>query len=169
MIDHSLTWLEGELHEMRWLLAGGTLLLVLGLAAKLLATTPYARAVALPLLVLGGIVLAMGAGFTASTLQRQRAWPAAHAADPAGFAAAERARVAEFTAWYPRTRLIVAGLAVLAMVLMIYAESSGADEVARPRLWSWALALFLFCGFVFVVDHFSEERAAAYAEKLAGR
>ena len=53
------------------------------------------------------------------------------------------------------------------MGLMIYAEASGVDAEARPRLWGWALALFLFAGFTFVVDHFSEERALTYARRLA--
>lgn len=162
MITHSLAWVEGELHEMRWLLLGGTLLAGFGLAAKLLATTPGARAVACPLLVLGAATLAMGAGFTASNLQRRSAWPVAYAADPVGFAEAERRRVTAFTAWYPRTRYVVAAFAVVALGLMIHAEGPR----ARPALWGWGFALFLFAGFTFLVDHFSEERARAYAEAI---
>ena len=166
MIDHSLTWLQGELHEMRWLLLGSTLLFGFGLAAKLLGTTPYARGVAWPLMAFGLAVVVMGAGFTYNNLQRQRTWPAAYAADGAGFAKAEKERVAEFVAWYPRTRLIGAGIAACALLVLHYAEASGFDATARPVLWGWGLVGFLFAGFLFVVDHFSEERARAYAAAL---
>ena len=86
MIDHTLTWLQGELHEMRWLLFGGALPFGFGLAAKLLGTTPYARGVAWPLMAFGLAVVVMGAGFTYNNLQRQRTWPVAYAADGEGFA-----------------------------------------------------------------------------------
>ena len=86
MLHHSLQWLQGEFHEMRWVLAGGVLVLAFGLAAKLLATTPYARGVAWPLIALGLLVLATGASFTYNNLQRRQTWPAAYEADAAGFA-----------------------------------------------------------------------------------
>ena len=166
MIDHSLTWLQGELHEMRWLLVGGTLLLGFGLAAKLMGTTPYARGVAWPLIVFGVAVLAMGASFTYNNLQRQRAWPVAYETDAAGFTESERIRVAEFVAWYPRTRYIGAGIAIVSLLVVLYAEASGFDATARPLLWGWGLVGFLFVGFLFIIDHFSEERARVYAAAL---
>ena len=119
-----------------------------------------------PLILFGIAVLAMGASFTYNNLQRQRAWPQAYEADAAGFAEAERERVAEFVAWYPRTRLIGVGIALVSLLVLLYAEASGFDATARPSLWGWGFVGFLLVGFLFVVDHFSEERARVYAAAL---
>lgn len=167
-----MTWVAGELYEMRWLLLGAAVVSGFALALQLLATSPAARGLVWPITTLAVVLGIMGAAFLASNLRRQRSWPAEIEANPAAFTITEAARADEFIAWYPRTRLIVAGLGLVAFGLMLYAEGQFGGSGKRPGLFGWGFALLLFCGLVFLVDHFSEERAVGYRagiERLLSR
>ncbi len=79
-------------------------------------------------------------------------------ADPMAHAQAELERTEEFIAWYPRTRWILFGVAVAGMVLAMF----GGSPLGR----SIGLVLMLFVLLGFTIDHFSEERAMIYHERI---
>ena len=174
MLQHAMTWVHGELFEMRLIIGAGVLLALAALALHYFGTGAYARGMAWPITALAAFVLVLGVSLYASNLRRLSAWPERIAHDEAallarsfGFAKTERARADEFIAWYPRTRLIAAGLGVLALGLLLYAEPGGlGGPTPRPRLFGWGFALLLAVVFVFAVDHFSEERARVYRAGL---
>ncbi|MEX1132985.1 MAG: hypothetical protein WEC15_07160 [Flavobacteriales bacterium] len=153
LIQHTIAWCKGEIFEGRIVLFVGLLVALAAFGFWKFGETPYARAAVLPVAVLAALMMVAGASMSVNNTRRIQAYTEAHTADPHAFAQAERERTDDFIAWYPRTRWIFLGVALVGMLLMTYGSP----------LWR-SIGMVLIGGAlgVYVIDHFSEERALVY-------
>lgn len=158
LLEHSLAWCRGEIVEGRLIALGALLVLFAAGSLWLWGATPVARSLVLPLAVVGLVFGGIGVTLMSSNPARIVAFTEAHSSDPAAFARAERERTDAFIAWYPRTAAISAALVGLALVAYLFLHA--------PLARSIALAVMLLGFGVLVIDHFSEERARAYARHI---
>ena len=153
LIQHATAWCKGEIFEGKLILAWGVLLLIMTFLFWKMGTTPYAKAMVLPLAAVAGLSCITGVFAVRSNTQRIEQFTVAHNADPVAFHAAEQARVANFMTWYPRTRWILLAVAVVGMIMAMY---------GTPNVRSIGLVLILLVLMGYTIDHFSEERAMIY-------
>ena len=179
MLSHSLAWVEGELVEMRIVLAAGLAISLLAGLFHWFGQMPVSRAMVGPLAVLGALLLVMGASFYIGNVRRAEAWPREFAALTAStgsqeaadraWVAAEVLRVERFSAYYPQTRMAMGILVLVGLALLLSASFTAPDaavEMPRPRLWAWGFAIVLTAMAVLLVDQFSEARARRYQAEL---
>jgi hypothetical protein len=153
LLQHTIAWCKGEIFEGRIILLVGALVALAAFGFWKFGETPYARAAVVPLAVLALLMMATGVTMNVSNARRIHTFTEAHAADPQAFVQAEKQRADEFIAWYPRTRWIFFGIAVVGMVLMMYGS---------PMSRSIGMTLIALALSIYVIDHFSEERALIY-------
>jgi membrane glycosyltransferase len=157
-VQHAINWCKGEIFEARLILLFGLLTMVCAFLFWRLGTTPNAKAMLFPFLVLGLMFSIMGGGMLNSNPKRTRDFQAAWEENPRAFAESEKERADEFISWYPITRYIAAGIGILGVVLFLLWDT--------PMGRAIGMALILATLATFVVDHFSEERADTYYEKI---
>lgn len=157
LIQHTVAWCKGEIFEGRIILITGLLVAVATLGFWKLGTTPFAKAAIVPVGVLALLLVGTGISMNVTNTKRITTFQEAYATDPVAFAQAEQVRADEFIAWYPRTRWIFLGVAVAGMLLMM----TGSAKWKSIGMVLLALSLCLF-----VIDHFSEERAMIYYVRI---
>lgn len=163
-VRHSVQWARGEILEMALIAAAGLTVAVIGVAFGRLGGTPLARAMLVPLVVLGLSFAVMGVSGYATNRNRIPAYERAYREDPAAFVRAERTRVEGFQYMYRITNVLApVCFAVAAGLFWLTLD-------ARAR--AAGIALVIFGLFGLVIDGFSKERAdvyhAAILERLAG-
>ncbi|MBK8338591.1 MAG: hypothetical protein IPK99_00570 [Flavobacteriales bacterium] len=154
LIQHTTAWCKGEIFEGKMSLLFGSVILLVALAYWRFASTPAAKAMFVPLLAVGLMASAAGAYLVRTNAARIPEFEQAFAKDQADFAAHERSRTEAFIAWYPKTQWIIAGLMLIAMACMILSHAPWARAIG--------IGMMLAGFYVFVLHHFSEERAAIY-------
>jgi len=158
-LDHALAWVQGERMEGA---AAGVLAALLVVSAGMLwkfAVTPAARALIVPLLVVGVLIVANGIASEIRNVRRIDAFNEAHARDPVAFVEREIARVEGFMGWYLYTfaagsELIVGGLATFLLA-------------PAPTLKGIGLTMIVIGIAALFFDFFSKARANLYLEALA--
>lgn len=157
-INHTINWCKGEIFEGKMSLLFGVIILLVSLAYLIWASTPYAKALFWPLLVVA--LMAMGAGIYLLTANQKRIpeYSAAYQNGPKEFIKAEKQRTEDFIKWYPITQKIFFGVMAVGMLCLILSKG--------PMVRAIGIGLMLFSFYVFVLDHFSEERAATYHAKI---
>jgi hypothetical protein len=111
-----------------------------------------------PLLVVGLMYAATGGGMIYNNNQRIINFSKAYENDPTQFVESEKERTEGFISWYPITRYIFAGIALLGILFNIF--------WATPLGRAIGISLILMMLATYVVDHFSEERAETYYKKI---
>ncbi|MCB0790621.1 MAG: hypothetical protein H6595_01895 [Flavobacteriales bacterium] len=157
LLPHTVAWCKGEIFEGRVILVVGCLVAIAAIGFWKFGGTPFARAAVVPVGVLALLLIGTGVIMPMNNARRITAYTVAHAADPGTFARAEQARTEAFISWYPRTRWIFFGVAIGGMLLLM----SGPAIAKSIGMVLLALALS-----VFVIDHFSEERALIYQRHI---
>lgn len=158
ILQHAIAWARGEVFEATLTATGGAIAIVLGLLAWRLGSTPAARSLVLPLLVLGGVMLASGLSAITSNQQRIVAMTSAFDHDPIAFIAAEKARVEGFHSLYTGT---------LVMASVAFASAAAIFWITLSPTWRGiAIGLVLLGLSGLVIDFFSKERADTYYEAL---
>ncbi|HAA16475.1 MAG TPA: hypothetical protein DCE41_34120 [Cytophagales bacterium] len=158
LLPHTLNWCKGEMMEARYILGVGVTLVIISLCFHLIGTTPASKAMLWPLLVTGILFVGGASGMLYKNKQRLAEYPNVYEADPAAFVQAKKARADNFIGWYPRTRFIMIGVALLGMALPFFSQNHGVRSIG--------LILMLIALAAFVIDHFSEERANVYYEHI---
>jgi len=153
-INHTLNWCRGEIFEGKMSFLFGAVVFLTSLAYLKWASTPYAKNIFWPLLIVA--ILAMGVGIYLLTTNQKRTenFPSEFEQNPTEFIQAEKERTADFIKWYPITQKILFGLMIAGMLCMLL------SKVALVR--SIGIGLMLLSIYGFVLDHFSEERARTY-------
>lgn len=154
LLEYSIEWCKGEIFEAKLILTFGIGVMVAGLLFYTLGGTRSAKAMLLPLLVVGLIFSAIGGGMLYSNPKRIIEFEQAFQEDPAAFAQAENLRTDEFISWYPKTRIIMAVLGIIGILTFMFWSA--------PLGRAIGFSLILIALGTFVVDHFSEERAGKY-------
>ena len=157
-LDHAMGWIHGELVEGGVAIAFGLLLVFCSGLLWKFGESPAARAMVMPLLVLGGAIAIMCAVMELNNVLRIEAFRQAHALDPSAFAEREIARVQGFRSWYRYTfaggaLLVVGGLAVF-----LFRDAPEAKAISLAMIILGVTALHF--------DFFSKERATRYLADL---
>lgn len=159
-LDYAVKWINGELLAGAAVIALGLALVgCSGLFWKFGASSA-SRAMVVPLLVLGGVLVLLAGVTEFGAFKRLAAFREAFAVDPAAFVAQETARVQDFMSWYlylsiGGSVLLVGGLGAFLLV---------ASDTVRAV----GLAVILLAVAQLGIDHFSKARAADYLEALDG-
>lgn len=157
-IEHSLNWCRGEVFEGKMLALFGLVLLILSIVYWRFGSTPFAKAMIIPMLIVGGMFVAVGSTMVVNNTKRIDTYQAEYGKDAAGFAQSEKVRTDAFIVWYPYTRWIMAALTIIGLAAFIYVPTANGRAIG--------LALILFSFSALYLDHFSEERAATYAAHI---
>lgn len=158
IFQHTTDWIKGELFEGKLVLLFGILTCVSAVLFYKIGTTPNAKAMLWPLLIAGFMFIGIGGGMLYSNPKRLSEFPKAYKENPKAFIESEKERVEAFTKWYPTTRYVFAALGILGIVLFLFWD--------KPIGRAIGIALLLMTIATYVVDYFSEERAAIYYKHL---
>lgn len=157
-IEHTIAWCKGEIFEGRLVLISGVVVLILAFLFYKLGTTPNAKAMLYPLLVVGALFVAIGVTMPYSNSKRIAEFEKAYAENPEAFLQSEKERVEGFQYMYKMTLIFAFVMFALAVLVFWFSHS--------PLLKAIALAAALLGISGLVIDHFSEERAATYYKKI---
>jgi hypothetical protein len=149
---------------MTLIAAAGAALVALGVAFWRLGTTPLAKTMLVPLVVLGLLFASIGLSGYFANRRRIPEFEHAYREDATAFVRAEKARVEGFQYMYKITNILAPTCFALAVGLFWL--------TLNPRARAVGIALVLFGLFGLVIDGFSKERADLYyarvTEALAG-
>lgn len=157
-IEHLINWCKGEIFEGKMSLVFGALVLCTGLAFWKWGSTPYAKVMAWPLLFVALFSIGIGLYLISANQKRIKESTLMYTNKPLELIKAEKQRTADFIRWYPITQKIFFGLMVAGMLGVMLSR--------LPLVRAIGLALMLVSLYVFVLDHFSEERAQLYHSKI---
>jgi len=153
-VQHSFAWAEGEVFEATLTAAVGVFTVATGLLFWRFGETPNAKALLIPLVLVGLLFTAAGASGVVSNKARVHAFQQAGDADPSGFVDAEQARVEGFGPLFTFT-LILAPVCFAGATALFYLSES-------PHARATAIALVIVGLGGLVIDYFAKERADTY-------
>jgi hypothetical protein len=157
-IEHSVAWRRGEIFEGRMMVLFGAVVTAVAAAFWRFGSTPAARTMFLPLLVVGALALVAGISMNFTNQSRIGAYRAAHAEDPVAFVRSERERTEAFIKWYPYTMFTFSFVALAGCAVFLWKPT--------PHGRAMGLALLTLSLGVLFIDHFSEERADGYHTQI---
>ena len=102
-IEHATAWCKGEIFESRLILVSGIVILILAFLFYKVGTTPNAKAMFYPLLVIAIIFVVISVTMNYSNANRIAEFQKAYTENPDTFVQAEKDRVENFMTWYPMT------------------------------------------------------------------
>lgn len=153
-IEHTIAWCRGEIFEGRMLALFGAVIASLALIFWRVGSTPSARAMFVPLLMVGALALLVGLSMNFSNQARIGTYRTAYAESPSEFVHAERARTEAFIKWYPYTMYTFSVIIILGLGVFLWKPTPLGRAIGLATLVLGLGVLFL--------DHFSEERAEGY-------
>jgi len=157
-IEHTFAWCRGEIFEGRMLALFGVAVVGLALSFWRLGSTPAARAMFVPLLVVGALALLVGLTMSFNNQVRINTYSAAFSENPDEFVQAERERTEAFIKWYPYTMYSFSVVVILGLGVFLW------QPTPLGRAIGLATVLLGLC--VLFLDHFSEERAESYHAQI---
>jgi membrane glycosyltransferase len=153
-IHHSLNWCKGEIFEGKLSLLFGLIILLVGLSYFKWGTTPYSKAMIWPLVAVAVLAIGVGMYLISTNSNRLVHYQTQFAEHPNAFVQAEKERTEAFISWYPKTQKILFVIMLVGMLGMVLSQGALFRAIG--------IGLMLFAIYGFVLDHFSEERAAIY-------
>lgn len=157
-IEHSIDWCRGEIFEGAVCALYGLGIIIVSLIFWKLGVSPFARALFVPLLVVGLFYGLVGVGVVLNNRHRIQSYTQSYGANPAEFKKSETERIQRLVKSYPVTKFIVSVIIVIGLILNIILGGATGRSIA--------LAVILF-GFSFLImDYFSEERAGIYNQRI---
>ncbi len=158
IINHSINWCKGEIFEGKMSLLFGAIILVVSLVYWKFGSTDAAKAIFIPLLTVAIFTLGTGYYLVSTNTKRILQFQEQYDENPSHFIKAEKERTEAFLKWYPYTQYIMIGIMIAGMLCMILTH--------KPIVRAIGIALMLTAFYTFVLDHFSEERANEYHNKI---
>jgi len=155
-IVHTLNWTKGELFEAAIITIAGVLIIIAAVAFWKFGSTANARALVIPLLVVGVLSTATGASMVYSNQKRLVEFKQAFRQNPLEFVQQEKQRVEGFQYMYTVAQTMATVFFVLAVVFLWF--------TSNRYLHATAIALLLFGLSTLTIDYFSKERANTYYE-----
>lgn len=157
-IQHTVNWSKGEITEAIIMGIFGIIIVLSSVLLWKFGDTPYAKALVIPLFVVGIIPVIMGISGTISNKNRIPVYQNAWQQDKQGFIQAEKERVEGFDEIfkysYPAAIILVIGGAILFFLLK------------SPTWKGISLAMMVMGLMAYFIDHFAAERAAIYLEHI---
>ncbi|MFT4167507.1 MAG: hypothetical protein QM653_00115 [Dysgonomonas sp.] len=158
LIQHTMHWIKGELFEAKLIVVFAILTIVVGFLFWKIGTTPNAKALFIPLLVVGAIYASIGGGMLYSNPKRMVELPQSYQQNKVEFVKSEKQRVDDFQYGYKVSK-IVATVFFLATLLIFWITKN-------PTWMGIGIALTYFALAGLVVDYFSQERADIYYKAI---
>lgn len=144
--------------EGRYILIFGLIVLVSAFLFWKLGETSAAKSLFVPIAITGLLFSGGGAYMMYSNNQRLADYKVSYESDSQAFIQSEKARVENFQSWYPKTRYIMAGIALIGIFLSVFIPKD------LPR--SIGAALLIVALTTYVIDHVSESRAEVYHKEI---
>lgn len=151
-------WIKGELFEASLILSFGLLTIITGFLFWKTGSTANAKALFLPLVIIGFIYVAIGGGMLVSNKKRIAAFSQAYENDNGAFLLAEKKRVEGFQYGYVISKVVASICFPLTLLILWY--------VKTPTWQGVGIGLSYFALAGLVVDYFSQERAAIYYKAI---
>lgn len=117
-------------------------------------STPSARAIVVPLFIVGALALAVGVSMSFTNQARIPSYEAAYAGNAASFVQSERERTEAFIKWYPITMYSFSVVVIVGLAVFLWRPTPLGRAIGLATVLLGLAVLFL--------DHFSEERANRY-------
>ena len=129
MLENTINWYHGEIFEGKMILLFGVIIGIIGFILYFWGTTPYAKALFVPMLVLGVLLIATGSGMIYTNGKALTQIAEIYEKNPAEFIQSEIKRVEGFMYLYPTTLtasavLFLVGVLLLAFTKNMYFHSS---------------------------------------------
>jgi len=157
-IRHSINWVRGEIFEMVTISIAGMVLTVGGFVFSKLGATPLAKAMLVPMVVIGLFFTTMGISGYTTNQWRLSSYEKAYNESASAFIAAEKKRVEGFQYMYTITYITAPVCFALAIGLFWFS--------LKPHARAAGIALVIFGLFALFIDAFSKERADIYYAKI---
>lgn len=158
LIDYTTNWIKGELFEAKLIVAFGILTLIAGFLFWKTGTTPNAKALFFPFIMVGAIYSAIGGGMLYSNPKRMIELPQKYEQDKTAFAKSEKKRVDDFQYGYKVSKIVAT--IFFTLTLIIFWTTKNATWMGIGI----ALTYFALAGLV--IDYFSQERADIYYSEI---
>ena len=159
LIDYTRKWFEGEIFEGYGIMIAGLLMFVLTFFVWRFGSSDTAKALIIPMLIVGMLHTATGVGMVINNRHRMEQFTEQYQQQtPEQFAQSEQARVDGFMGMYPKTIIWATVLTVIAIYLFAFFSSHWLRGAALLVIY---LALSLL-----VIDYFSKDRAVTYQKEL---
>lgn len=153
-IQHTINWAKGEIFEATIMGVIGALIVLCSILFWKYGNTPSAKAMTIPLLVVGSIPLIMGISGVITNKKRISVYEEAYQKDKESFVLSEKERVESFDNIfkysYPAAIILVISGAILFFLL------------SSPNWKAISLALMMLGLMAYFLDHFAAERAEIY-------
>jgi hypothetical protein len=151
-------YFTGEKAEAFWILAAGVVSLAGALVLWLVVREPFARGLALALLVVAGLGLSVGGTVYLRSDAQSQQLIEQQRTNPSRFAAEERSRIQHVVSSFAQYRI---GYAVAALLALFFVFVMG-----RPSQHGFAVGLLLLAALGLTIDFFAERRAEQYLQAL---
>ncbi len=152
--NHTIVWVKGEILEALLIIAYGLLTILSGFLFWKIGTIPAAKAMLLPLVVVGIIYSAIGVSMYTSNYKRLNNYEIGYKEDNSHFIKAEKQRIESFQYMYVISKVIATVSFVGTLLLFWFTKN--------PNLHTLGIGLTLFGLSGLVIDYFSQERADIY-------
>jgi len=151
-------YFAGEKAEAFWILTAGVVSLVGAIVLWFVAREPFARGLAMALLIMAGLGLSVGGTvYFRSGVQSQQLIEQQRT-KPAQFAAEEGPRIQQVVRSFAQYRI---GYAVAVLLALFFVFVMG-----RPSQHGFAVGLLLLAALGLTIDFFAERRAEQYRQAL---
>lgn len=157
-LDHTLNWTKGEIFEAVIIAVFGILTIIIGFVFWKFGDTPNAKALLLPLIVVGGIFVGSGISMYLSNQKRLVEFEKRFKQDQVAFVQQEKPRVEDFQYLYTMTKILATAFFALALLFFWFTNNHYLQAVG--------IGLILFGLSGLVSDYFSKERADIYYELI---
>ena len=158
LIQHTLQWTKGEILEATIFGVFGLTVIICGILFWTLGNTPNAKAMVIPLLVVGLFYTIAGVSGVIRNNQRIHQYQAAYQKDPVQFVEIEKTRVKGFDTIFKVTYPLAAAFILAGLLLFLF--------LGGPHIKAIGLALILLGLSVYTIDHFAAERADIYYQHI---
>lgn len=158
LLNHTLNWVRGEILEAKIMASAGLVITICSLLFWKFGTTPNAKSMVIPLLVVGLIPLIFGISGAFSNQKSIEHYQNAWKQDSTAYALSEKQRVEGFDSIfkysYPFAIICVTGGAILFFL------------ISSPTSKAISLALMMLGLMAYLIDHFAAERADIYLREI---
>ncbi|OJJ22217.1 hypothetical protein BKI52_09265 [marine bacterium AO1-C] len=158
LIHHTLDWVKGEILEAKIMAIAGVVIVLCAISFWKFGTTPYAKAMVIPMLVVGIIPLIFGISGAVSNQRNISHYQEAWEKNQQTFVISEKERVEGFDNIfkysYPFAIICTIGGAILFFL------------VSTPNWKAISLALMMLGLMAYIIDHFAAERADIYLKYI---
>jgi peptidoglycan/LPS O-acetylase OafA/YrhL len=156
--NHTLEWYKGEAFESILTAGFGILLLIFAILVWILGTTPGAKAMVIPLIVIGCIIAGPGISNTLSIRKSITHYEQFEPDDENAFVISEKSRVERFDSLYTFTKFLALGLFAMAILIFFFLKNQHA--------LASGIAMIILGLSGLVIDYFSQERADVYYQEI---